>query len=174
MGYVDTQNAWFKTPMIFIGVVAVVFFIGYGLGINTNPSESERVENLERTLFDSQGNQRVVESVSIVKDNSTHGHLKIEPSVGIGTIREIWVYKAVESQMPIQENNISQQEPVTQLPIPFLGPIFLLEESFAPSPFTKVTSTFPVQIAEEDAFYVLIRFSDKDVEYVETFFVRQE
>ena len=118
-------------------------------------------------------------ATGIVKDNSTHGHLKIEPSVGIGTIREIWVYRAVETsvQMPIQDlqNNISQQEPVvTQLPIPFLGPVFLLEESFAPSPFTKVTSTFPVQIAEEDAFYVLIRFSDKDVEYVETFFVRQE
>tara|TARA_Y100000296_G_C5179814_1_gene262993 strand:- start:9709 stop:10248 length:540 start_codon:yes stop_codon:yes gene_type:complete len=179
MGYVDTQNAWFKTPAVFIVVVGLVFFIGYGLGVNTNPSESERVENLERTLFDSQGNQRVIESVSIVKDNSTHGHLKIEPSVGIGTIREIWVYRAVETsvQMPIQDlqNNISQQEPViTQLPIPFLGPVFLLEESFAPSPFTKVTSTFPVQIAEEDAFYVLIRFSDKDVEYVETFFVRQE
>ena len=173
MGYVDTQNAWFKTPMIFIGVVAVVFFIGYGLGINTNPSESERVENLERTLFDSQGNQRVVESVSIVKDNSTHGHLKIEPSVGIGTIREIWVYKAISTSLDLQnDDNVSVA--AEQLSIPSLGPIFLLEESFAPSPFTKVTSTFPVEIAEEDAFYVLIRFSDKDVEYVETFFVRQE
>ncbi len=62
MGYVDTQNAWFKTPAVFIVVVGLVFFIGYGLGVNTNPSESERVENLERTLFDSQGNQRVIES----------------------------------------------------------------------------------------------------------------
>ena len=158
-----------------------IFFIGYGLGVNTNPSESDMIENLERTLFESQNNQRVVESVVMVKDNATHGHLKIEPSVGIGTIQEIWVYKAVSTSftMPIQDlqndNNVSQEVVVEEeLPIPFLGPIFLLEESFTSSPFTKTTSIFPVEILENDAFYVLIRFSDKDVAYVESFFVRVE
>ena len=183
MGYVDTQSAWFKTPMIFIVVVGLVFFIGYGLGINTNPSESDRVANLERTLFESQNNQRVVESVVIVKDNATHGHLKIEPSVGIGTIQEIWVYQAQVVQAdeeedvdpddvpePLEEPEIEELE----LNIPILGPVFVLEESFTSSPFTKTTSIFPVEILEDDAFYVLIRFSDKDVAYVESFFVRVE
>ena len=193
MGYVDTQNAWFKTPMVFIVVVGIVFFIGYGLGVNTNPSESERIENLERTLFDSQGNQQVIGSVSIVADNATHGHLKIEPSVGVGTISEIWIYKAGLSisdvglppnkaiDEPIIGGNVSVVEPVEPEPIvfqemdiPFLSPVFLLDESFAPSPFTKITSIFPVEVTENDAFYVLIRFSDRDVTYVETFFVRQE
>ena len=173
MGYVDTQSAWFKTPMIFIVVVGLVFFIGYGLGINTNPSESDRVANLERTLFESQNNQRVVESVVIVKDNATHGHLKIEPSVGIGTIQEIWVYQAQDPDdvpEPLEEPEIEELE----LNIPILGPVFVLEESFTSSPFTKTTSIFPVEILEDDAFYVLIRFSDKDVAYVESFFVRVE
>jgi len=173
LGYVDTQSAWFKTPMIFIVVVGLVFFIGYGLGINTNPSESDRVANLERTLFESQNNQRVVESVVIVKDNATHGHLKIEPSVGIGTIQEIWVYQAQDPDdvpEPLEEPEIEELE----LNIPILGPVFVLEESFTSSPFTKTTSIFPVEILEDDAFYVLIRFSDKDVAYVESFFVRVE
>jgi hypothetical protein len=182
MGYVDTQNAWFKTPAIFMVVVGLVFFVGYGLGVNTNPSESDRIDNLERTLFESQNNQRVVENVFIVKDNATHGHLRIEPSVGIGTIREIWVYKATDdipkSDEPLiaidVERNITEVEEMQDLPFPFLSPVFLLEESFSSSPFIKTTGTFPVEVSEGDAFFVAIRFSDKDVGYVESFFVRTE
>jgi len=174
MGYVDTQNAWFKTPAIFIVVVGLVFFVGYGLGVNTNPSESDRVDNLERTLFESQNNQRVIENVFIVKDNATHGHLRMEPSMGIGTIREIWVYKATATEAIDVEINASEIKNNNNKEFPFLSPIFMIEESFSASPFTKTTTTFPVVIKDSDAFYVLIRFSDKDVGYVESFFVRTE
>ena len=157
--YNDSQGAMWKGPMLFIVVVGIVFLVGYGLGTSRGPSDSEQVATLERTLFEVRSQQNVVDGIVIVKDNSTHGHMRINPSSGIGSISEMWVYRFVEGNS-------------SDIELPKLETVWLVQEHFPPSPFTKVTQLFPIEIGEADTFYVVVRFSDRDVTYTESFVVR--
>lgn len=157
--YNDSQGAIWKGPMLFIVIVGIVFLIGYGLGASRGPSESEQVINLERTLFEVQSQLSVVDNIVIVKDNSTHGHMRINPSSGVGSINELWVYRFVEGNS-------------TESELPTLETVWLVQEHFPPSPFTKVTQLFPIEVGEGDTFYVVVRFSDREVTYTESFVVR--